>query len=341
MTRPASLVLTLLLFVACAPAADIGPDDVEARAEPIAEAQALSLEQALSEQDRLVAAFREGALGAPDFLTAMAAFADHPDPEAVIGSTRMLPFIHAQFPDLRPGLARHIRRTYGARYRMARTQDGPDADRLSANLGALMAYEGNDQEARNYLVRQGSIYLGLDGDDPDLRATVPGHLLDSAFAATMRARPVAALGPLLALTKSGTEAERRAAILGLAAVQDDQAAERLLETLMSDDPDLTPSQRQALLSAMMRNPSQIERAWNGLRDNFESFVDLSVPKPERGKLPSWTSAFCSVDRANEVRAFFGSDPGPSQALATALTDIEGCARTRSLQEASLRSALGD
>ncbi|MGB3455748.1 MAG: ERAP1-like C-terminal domain-containing protein [Litorimonas sp.] len=304
----------------------------------------LPASDALSAQDRLEAAFRSGELDAAGFLEGMAGFAAHPDPEVVLGSTRLIGFIHDQFPELRRSLARHVSRTYGRRYRAARGADTVDGDGLAPPLGALLAVEGRDQEARNYLVRQGSLYLELDGEDAARRATVPTHVLSSAFVEVMKARPALAFDPLLALSASGSPLERDAALRGLAATPDAEQADRLLALAAAPDSPLTKQQSLSLVSDLMANSAQTDRVWAWMQEGFDGFAAGMVPEERRGELPELASVFCSAERRDEVEAFFVDKaalvPDHDRSLARTLERIEQCAALKDRQGDSLRAALG-
>ena len=77
----------------------------------------LNTREALTVQDSLVAAFRAGEVDAGVFLDGMSAFAAHPEYDVASSSTGLLGFMRRELPESRGDLARHIRKTYKARYK--------------------------------------------------------------------------------------------------------------------------------------------------------------------------------------------------------------------------------
>lgn len=328
-TLISSLALGLVL-AACAP--DRAGDESEADAMLERAAGILTEEDALAAQEAGIAAFRSGQIGADAFLMGMAGFASHPDPEVVMASTRYLDFIYEEFPDVRRGLAQHVGRAYGRPYRAARASDTDEARGLSASLGSVMAREGNDQEARNFLIRQGSLYLELDPTREDLKPTVPTHLLGSAFEQTLPARPDLAFEPLINLAESGDEFERVAALQGLTATSRDDQLERLLEWSIASENPVPESVRSDLWVGLMKTSENRETVWNWVEDNIER-----VPAPLRQAVPRMAEQFCSQDGAASVAVLL-QDTFPADSD-EALIEIEQCAALKDLQGASIVEAL--
>jgi len=303
----------------------------------------LSTKEVLSAQDSLVAAFRAGEVDAETFLSGMEAFAAHPDYEVASGSTELLSFIYDEFPDARDGLAAHIRSTYAKRYRDNRGKDTIEGNLLSPSLGALLATAGRDQEAKNYLIKQGSVYLGLDNYDADRRARVPSNVLSSAFRETMRARTEAAFDPLLELASNGSPLEKGAALGALAATPDSDQAERLLAIAIAEDSSLTGRQSGRIIGGLMGNDAHADMAWAWYKANFDDYMVRKVPDVRRGGAPSMAGGFCSLDKRDEAREFFMSKseiiPGYERSLAQAVERIELCAALKETQGPSLVAAL--
>ncbi|MGJ8561229.1 MAG: M1 family metallopeptidase [Litorimonas sp.] len=303
----------------------------------------LTTKEVLSAQDSLVAGFRAGEVDAVTFLSGMKAFADHPDYDVASGSTELLSFIYDEFPDARDGLAAHIRATYGNRYRAIRGQDTVEGNLLSPLLGALLANAGQDQEAKNYLIKQGSVYLGLDGDTAERRARVPSNLLSNAFRETMRARPDAAYDPLLALATSGSPLEKGAALGALTATPDRDQAERLLALAIADGSPLTGRQSGTIINGLLGNEAHAGMAWEWYKTKFDDYMVRKVPDVRRGRAPSAANRFCSTEKRDEARAFFTSKaaviPGYERSLAQAIERIELCAALKDTQGPTLVAAL--
>jgi alanyl aminopeptidase len=303
----------------------------------------LSTKEALSAQDSLVAAFRAGDVSAETFLSGMKAFAAHPEYDVASGSTRLLGFVYDEFTEARTGLAKHIRDTYGTRYRETRGQDTVEGNLLSPSLGALLATAGRDQEAKNYLIKQGSVYLGLDGDTDERRARVASNLLSSAFRETMRARHEAAFEPLLDLASNGSPLEKGAALGALTVTPDANQAERLLQIAIAEDSPLTGRQSGTIMSGLIGNEAHSEMAWEFYKANFDDYMVRKVPDVRRGTAPSIIGWFCSLDARDEAREFFTSKasiiPGYERSLAQAIERVELCAALKETQGPSLVAAL--
>lgn len=303
----------------------------------------LSTKEALSAQDSLVASFRAGEVGAATFLSGMKAFAAHPDYNVASGSMELLGFIYDEFPDARAGLAAHIRETYGKRYRATRGQDTIDGDLLAPTLGSMLAVAGRDQEAKNYLIKQGSVYLGLDKDTAERRARVPSNILTSAFRETLKARPAAAFDPLLALATNGSPLEKGAALGALTATPNCEQANALLAIAIATDSPLTGRQSGTIINGLLGNEAHAAMAWDWYKTNFDNYMVRKVPDVRRGGAPSAAGGFCSTEKRDEAREFFTAKadiiPGYERSLAQAIERIELCASLKQTQGPSLVAAL--
>ncbi|MEL6686197.1 MAG: hypothetical protein AAFP97_01090 [Pseudomonadota bacterium] len=341
-----AFILPIVLAMACSPTdqtevtEEAQPDVVETA--DIA-AGALPKEDALAAQDALVEGFWSGDVDGASFLSGMAAFATHPDPEVVIGSTRELSFIYDEFPDLRRGLARHVTRTYGRVYRAARASDTEDAKQISAGLGNIMAREGNDQEVRNYLIRQGSLYLQLDPTREDLKPTVPLHLLESGFIETMRARPEVSMEPLVELLFTGTPLESEAAVQALVAAPNSEQVTRLKGIIRSNETSLLSPQIVRLNFAMLKNPATWDDIWYGFEEVTDINDHISDVNQRLETIKNRFSRVCSSDQYEEAVTFYrafekGNDE--FQGNLTAVLDmIQDCVRFKETQGPSLTAAL--
>lgn len=303
----------------------------------------LSTKEVLSAQDSLVAGFRAGTVEAETFLSGMKAFADHPEYDVASGSTELLGFIYNEFPDARDGLAAHIRATYGDRYRATRGKDTIEGNLLAPSLGALLANAGQDQEAKNYLIKQGSVYLGLDDDSAERRARVPSNVLRSAFRETMRARSDAAYAPLLALATSGSPLEKGASLGALTVTPNADQAQALLAIAIADDSPLTGRQSGTIINGLLRNDAHAAMVWDWYQANFDDYMVRKVPDVRRGGAPSIAGGFCSTEKRDEARVFFTAKadviPGYERSLAQAIERIELCTSLKETQGPSLVTAL--
>ena len=305
----------------------------------------LTTKEALVAQDSLVAAFRAGDVEAETFLSGMKAFAQHPEYDVASGSTRLLGFIHEHVPDARKGLAEHVRSAYGARYRATRGQDSVEGELLAPVLGNLLAVYGNDPDAKNYLLRQGTLLLGLGvlEQDEDKRAQVPTNIYSSALRETMRRVPAAAMPALLERVKTGSPLEKSAALSALAQTPDPEQADKLRELILSENSPFTGRQTGTVIAGLLGNERHREATWDWYRENFEAYVSTNIPDVRRGGTPGVAGVFCSDDRRTEVRKFFTENadliPGYERSLAQTLERIALCSALKSEMGPKLRAAL--
>lgn len=320
--------------------------DADGWAALMANLDSLSIKETLSAQDSLIAAFRAGEVEAETFLSGMKAFAQNPEYDVATGSTALLSFIHNQLPDARPGLARHVRETYGKRYRDVRGEDSVEGNLLAPTLGRLLARIGNDQEAQNYLLRQGTLYLdlGVSEEDQPKRANVPTNILASAFGETMRRQSGAAFDPLLELAADGSPLEKSAALGALTLTPDPEQASRLLDLALAEDSPLTGRQSGTIIAGLLANEAHADATWDWYKANFGDYMQRKVPDVRRGRAPLAAGGFCSQEKRDDVRDFYAENaaiiPGYERSLAQVIETIELCTALKEAQADSLRAALG-
>ena len=300
----------------------------------------LNTREALSAQDSLVAAFRAGEVDAETFLSGMRAFARHPEYDVASGSTRLLDFVYDEFPDARPGLAAHVRGTYGERYAATVGTDTIEGNLLAPSLGAMLATMGDDAEVQQTLLEQGRIYLGLDEGDP---SSVPSNQLASSLRQVMRAQPEAAFEPLLALATTGSPLEKGSALGALTRTPRTDQAERLLAIALDEDSAITGRQSGTIIGGLLGNEAHADTTWDWYRENFDAYLEARVPDVRRGRAPLAASGFCSLEDRDAVRDFFTAKaaviPGYERSLAQVLESIALCASLKAEQGESLVAAL--
>ncbi len=300
----------------------------------------LSTKEALVTQDSLVAAFRAGAVDAQTFLTGMQAFAQHPEYDVASGSTSLLGFVYAQFPDAREGLAAYVRETYGERYRSTLGTETIEGNLLAPTLGAMLAGIGNDEEVQADLLSQARVYLGLDEGD---KAAVRSNSLGSAFDVLMRQQPETGFEPLLGLASTGSPLEKGAALGALTETPLTDQADRLLEIALDADNAITGRQAGTLLGGLLYNEAHGDRVWGWYKENFADYLTARVPDVRRGRAPLTAGGFCTEDRRNEVDAFYRRNssliPGYERSLAQVEERISLCAALKTAQGPSLVAAL--
>ena len=301
----------------------------------------LTTKEALVAQDSLIAAFRAGEIDADTFLSGMKAFAQHPEYDVASGSTRLLGFVYSEFPDARPGLAQHVRDTYGQRYRDTVGTDTVEGNLLAPGLGSMLATLGQDDAVQATLLKQGRVYLGLIQGD---KASVPSNQLGSSLSQLMRADPEAAFAPLLELATTGSPLEKGAALGALTQTPREDQAERLLAMALDSDSPLTGSQSGSIIGGLLGNEAHADRTWAWYKENFDAYMSARVPDVRRGRAPLSAGGFCSEARRAEVEDFFTGKaeliPGYERSLAQVSERIALCAALKREQGESLVAALG-
>ena len=208
--------------------------DSEAWAALVDNLDELNTREALTAQDSLVAAFRAGEVDASVFLDGMSAFAAHPEYDVASGSTRLLGFMRSQVQGSAQDLARHVRKTYKARYQRIVGTDTVEGNLLAPALAGLLVRTGQDAEIRDLMVKQGRQYLGLDGEAN--KSVLAPNMLGLALRETMRSAGTAAYEPMLKLASDGSSLEKGSAAGALAATQDDEIYKTLLaDVVLSED----------------------------------------------------------------------------------------------------------
>ena len=301
----------------------------------------LNTREALTVQDSLVAAFRAGEVEADVFLDGMSAFAAHPEYDVASGSTRLLGFMYSEFPDSRDDLARHVKKTYKARYQRIVGTETVEGNLLAPTLASLLAVTGQDEDISDLMVKGGRAYLGLNGV-ADKTQLAP-NMLSLALRETMRNAGKDAYQPLLDMAANGSSLEKGAAASALAATQDEDVYKRLLEdVVLSEDSPLTGRQAGTVLNGLLGSDTFGEQTWDWFKANLPIYVK-KVPDVRKGGLPGAGGNFCSLDRRDEVRTFVEANadlmPGYERSLLQTLESIELCAALKAAKADDLAAAL--
>jgi len=301
----------------------------------------LNTREVLTAQDSLVAAFRAGEVDASVFLDGMQAFAAHPEYDVASGSTRLLGFMRSEIPDSADDLARHVTKTYKARYQRIVGTDTVEGNLLAPTLAGLLIRTGNDPAVKELMIKQGRQYLGLDGD-ADKAALAP-NMLGLALRETMRSAGAASYEPMLAMAANGSSLEKGSAASALGATQDDAIYEKLLaDVILSEDSPLTGRQAGTVLNRLLSSEKYGERTWEWFKVNLPTYVK-KVPDVRRGGLPGAGRNFCSLDRRDDVRKFVEANaelmPGYERSLLQTLESIELCAALKEAKATDLAEAL--
>ena len=315
--------------------------DTEGWAALITNLDKLNTREALVAQDSLVAAFRAGEVEANVFLDGMSAFAAHPEYDVASGSTRLLSFMRSELPDSRTDLARHVNKTYKARYDRIVGTDTVEGDLLAPTLANLLVRTGQDETLTDQMGELGSQYLGLNGE-ADKTALAP-NMLGLALRETMRTAGQPAYQPLLDMAANGSSLEKGAAAAALASTEDQAVYERLLaDVVLSDDSPLTGRQAGTVLNGLLSSRAFGDQTWDWFKANLPAYV-TKVPDVRKGGLPGAGRNFCSLERRDELRTFVEANaelmPGYERSLLQTLESIELCAALKDAKADELATAL--
>ena len=301
----------------------------------------LNTREALTVMDSLVAAFRAGEVESRVFLDGMSAFAKHPEYDVASGSTRLLGFMRSEMPDSSDDLARHVTKTYQARYNRIVGTDTVEGNLLAPTLASLLVRNGQNEKLTDQMVELGSQYLGLNGE-VDKTKLAP-NMLSLALRETMRKRGKPAYQPLLDMAVNGSSLEKGAAAGALAATEDAEVYDRLLaNVVLSEDSPLTGRQSGTVLNGLLRSDKFGDQTWDWFKMNLPAYVN-KVPDVRKGRLPGAGGNFCSLDRRDELRSFVKANaelmPGYERSLLQTLESIELCAALKEAKSDELAAAL--
>jgi len=314
--------------------------DSEGWASLIANLDKLNTREALSAQDSLVAAFRAGEVDSAVFLKGLEAFAKHPEYDVASGAGALLGFMDDQL-DAKDGVAKLVRDMFAEQYVANAGKDTVEGSLLVPTLASRLVYLGQDEKLTAEMAAKGAAYLGL-SSKPNKKA-VASNMVGLALAQAMKANGEKAYGPLLEMATKGTAFEKGSALGALSATTDKAIADKLRGLALSEDSPLTGRQANSLVGGLIGSDEHGEETWDWLQDNFATFVERKVPDVRLGGMPGFGGGFCSLDRRDEVKAFFESQadiiPGYELSLAQTAERIELCAALKGAKAEELTAAL--
>ena len=314
--------------------------DTEGWAALIANLNNLNTREALSTQDSLVAAYRAGEVDSAVFLKGLEAFAKHPEYDVASGAGALLGFMDSEL-DAKDGVAKLVNDMFAERYAANVGKDTVEGNLLVPTLASRLVYLGQDKKLTAEMAAKGAAYLGLNGK-ANKKAVAP-NLAGLALAQAMKANGDKAYGPLLELASNGSAFEKGVALGALAAATDKAIADKLRNLALAEDSPLTGRQANSLVGGLIGSDEHGEDTWNWLKENFATFVKRKVPDVRLGRMPGFGGGFCSLERRDEVKAFFESQadiiPGYERSLAQTVERIELCAALKEAKAEELTEAL--
>ncbi len=202
-----------------------------------------------------------------------------------------------------------------------------NAELMRAELVWFLAIDAEDSEIRAVLSEVGQAYLGHGADGRLNKAAVDPSLVRAALNVATDETGLPFVETLLAHLAETDDAVLRGNITAVLAYQNDPAITAKVRELA-----MTQKVRQREASRLIyrqgRRVDNREDLWAWVQANYDRLV-ARLPSGHLGNLPWLTSAFCSLERRDEVEAFFGpkaeTQPGGPRALANVLERIEICA----------------
>jgi alanyl aminopeptidase len=249
--------------------------------------------------------------------------------------------MRSEMPASRNDLARHVNKTYKARYDRIVGTDTVEGNLLAPALAGLLVRTGQDEKLTNQMVELGSQYMGLSGD-ADKTKLAP-NMLGLALRETMRKVGEPAYEPLLDMAVNGSSLEKGAAAGALAATEDETVYKMLLaDVVLSEDSPLTGRQSGTVLNGLLGSDTFGDQTWDWFKANLPAYVN-KVPDVRKGRLPAAGGNFCSLDRRDELRTFIEANaelmPGYERSLLQTLEGIELCAALKEAKADELAAAL--
>jgi cytosol alanyl aminopeptidase len=245
-------------------------------------------------------------------------------------------------PDMRPRVQKRIVSVYKPVLDELKlvprgNEDPRSRERRLLALGALASAE--EPRTIDALAKLGDEVLGRRGDRTIRLEKVHGDLLGPALAAAVKKGGPAAWDEVNErLTTESDSMLRRHLIGALAGARDEPLAERARELAL--DPRLKANESWLPFMAQVADPRTREALWSWLPAKYDAFRARMPESFSDAGIAEMVNAYCSVERAAEVEAFFRGQPKKTPALEVALRQsvesITLCAARRAAHQASAR-----
>jgi alanyl aminopeptidase len=290
----------------------------------------LAAAEALVLADSLDAAFRAGRVSAETYLAGLAALVNHDVWDVSDAAITAYESIGAIIePDKLPAVEQAMQKIVKPRFERLAGTTGSGNDLLQQRMQRFLIVIARDMAMREPLAQQAALRLGLEGD-PDLTAA-PVDELETIFSIGVQdiGQPFFDL-LLQQAIESQDPAFRNAAIGALARAEDPVLVEQLQAAVLAGD--FKGTEKLGVIFRQMVRAKTTELTYAWIRKNDATII-ASIPETFRSRIvPSFGSAFCSVDRADEWQDFIVSHadslPGYERPLAQATESIRLCAALR-------------
>ncbi|PCI33619.1 MAG: aminopeptidase [Alphaproteobacteria bacterium] len=222
-----------------------------------------------------------------------------------------------------------------------KADDNGEVINLRRSLVGHLAFTGKDAAIRAKLVTMATGYVGFGTDGKIHPEKVDSNLKGQALVAG-----VEDLGPefarhLLGLYLNSTDGSVRGGLLwAVAATKDAALGAEVRELVLTDK--LRANEVGTALMGLMSNDGQREATWAWFQENFEAVL-VRIPAFGQSRVPGIAGDYCSLEKRDEVKAFFTprveTIAGGPRALAQTLEGIALCAAKTYFHSKKLSSFL--
>jgi alanyl aminopeptidase len=301
----------------------------------------LTVRDQIALADSVRASFESGRLPFASALELLAPLANSPErfvasaPIELLASARNYYLEPAQLPAFQA----YGRELYAAQLARLGWSGPADEDGevrlLRAAVLSFLALVAEDPEVRREARARGEAYIAGGVVHPE---AVGADYAVTALSVAAQEGGAASFDNLLAALDATEDSEVRGNLLaGLAAIDDDALRPRVLELAL--DKRLRLNEASRPLSGQISARGGNALAWQWLTEHYDA-VRERLGAENAGFLPLAAAAFCSAERAAEIRAFFeprmaATDGGPRN-LASAIETVELCSALSTAQAAGAR-----
>jgi aminopeptidase N len=288
----------------------------------------------------LSAQVRAGTVPAADALALLPRLAGEPSPEVLSGSFEILSVIRRSQlgAELRPNLARFIRKLWGARARaagwLARTKETPDDHERRLMLLQIVGRGGEDVEIRAQAAKLAERWLA------DHRSVEPATARTALGLYVERGDQKLWERVRTAVLEAQDRSERELLLGVLADFRDPELAKEGLALIGTGAIDVRDA--RAYVLRLFRNDETREVAYRALLAGYDE-VTRNMRDDEIAGFLRLPGLFCDAEHVDEARAFFGPRAkkvdGGEHALAVALESATLCAAAQARQAPSIEAFL--
>ena len=208
--------------------------------------------------------------------------------------------------------------------------DADERQSRRANLLELVGLTGADPEVRRTARQLATNYIAQP-------SSLPGTLAPTVLRVAAASGDAALYDQYMAQVQklAGEPEEYYRFFNALPYFTDPALVSRTLQFAIS--PAVRTQDTGTLIAGLMANPETQEAAWTFTRDQWQTLLQKLGTFQGIPTIVTSLGAFCSTERAAEIRQFFEKNPVPSAArgLAQAIERVEACAALRARQSAPM------